>query len=113
MSRLGETGQRIVGEFPGGRERGVAGVGLVEPGLRGRAIGIGQRLQFAARLGEIVAQRSRRNPRDDRAAIIADGIGALDAYELGGTRLEAIDDAGAAGLRLRRRRELSRRRHLF
>ena len=52
------------GELAGGRERGIAGIGLVEPGLRGGAIGRRQRLQFAPRLGEIVAQRRRRDPRD-------------------------------------------------
>ena len=64
------------------RERGVARIGLVEPGLRRRAIGLGQRLQLAPRLDEIVAQRRRRDPRDDGAAIIADAVGALDADEL-------------------------------
>ena len=86
MSRLidwlGETSQGVVGEFAGGRERGIARVDLVEPGLCRRAIGLGQRLQLAARLDEIVAQRRSRDPRDDGGAVIADTIGALDADEL-------------------------------
>ena len=80
--RLGETGHGVIGEFAGGRERGIAGIGLVEPGLRRRAIRLWQCLQLAPRLDEIVAQRRGRDPRDDGGAVIADAVGALDADEL-------------------------------
>ena len=111
---FGERRHRVGGELTGGRERGIAGIGLVEPGLRGGAIGRRQRLQFAPRLGEIVAQRHRRDPRDHRAAVAADGVGALDANELGRTRLQPIDDArtGRRGLR-RRRRQFRHQRQQF
>ena len=60
---------------------GVAGIGLVEPGLRRRAIGLRQRLEFAPRFHEIIAKRRRRHAGDDGTAIVADTVGALDPHE--------------------------------
>src|SRR3954470_5594759 len=93
-----ERGHGVAGVFARGRKRGVAGVGLAEPILRGGAIGGRKRIQFTPRLAEIVAQRRRRNARDDTAAIGADGIGALDTHELCSAGLQPIDYTAAGGL---------------
>src|SRR5258705_13230253 len=102
--RLGERGHGIGCELAGRSERRIARVRFVEPGLRGRAIGRRQRLQLAPRLDHVVAQRRRRHPRDDGAAIVADGVGTLDADQFCCAGLQAIDNAGAGGGVLRRRR---------
>ena len=94
-ARFGERRHGVGRELTRGGERRIACIGLVEPGLRGGAIGRRQRIQFAPRLGQIVAQRRRRDPRDDGAAIVADGVGALDANKFCRTGLQTIDDAGA------------------
>src|ERR1700730_16638236 len=104
LTWLGEHGHGIGRELTGSGERGIARIGLVEPGLRGRAIGWGQRIQFAPRLGKIVAQRRRGDARDDGVAIIAGRICALDPNQLRRAGLQAIDDAGAGSPVVRRRR---------
>jgi len=101
----GEHGHGIGRKLARGGKRGIARIGLVEPGLRGRAIGGRKRVQFAPRIGKIVAQRRRRGPRDNGAAIIAGRIGALDADQLRRAGLQAFDDAGAGARTFRRRRQ--------
>src|SRR5947208_14478037 len=71
---LRERGHGVAGVFARDRERGVAGVGLAEPLLRGGAIGRRERIQFTSRLVEIVAQCRGGDAGDDAAAIVADGI---------------------------------------
>src|SRR6476620_4765517 len=51
-----ERARGVGGEFARGGERRVAGIGLVEPGLRSSTIGRGQRVQLTPRFREIVAQ---------------------------------------------------------
>src|SRR4051794_7846527 len=48
-----ERGRGVGGEFARGGECRVTGIGLVEPGLRGSAIGRGQRVQFTPRFREV------------------------------------------------------------
>ena len=93
--RCGEGYHRLVCEMPGSGERGVTRIRLVEPSLRRGPIGRRKCLQFAPRLGEIVAQRCCRDPRDDCAAIVAGGVGPFDAHQLSRAGLQAVDDAGA------------------
>ena len=92
-----ERGRGVGSEFARGGKRRVTRIGLVEPGLRGGTIGRRQRVQLAPRFVEIVAQRRRGDPRHYAGAIGAGRIGALDAHELCRARLQAIDDAAAAG----------------
>src|SRR5204862_3202592 len=80
LAGLRERSHGVAGVFARGRKRGVAGIDLAEPLLRRGAIGRRQRIQFAPRLIEIVAQRRCGDARDDAAAIGADGIGTLHAH---------------------------------
>src|ERR1043166_4560102 len=93
-----ERGHGIGGEFARGGERRIAGIGLLDPALRGGTIGRRKRIELAARFIEIVAQRRRGDARYDAGAIGAGGIRALDAHELCGTGLQAIDNAAAGSL---------------
>src|SRR5260370_6907747 len=102
LPRLGEPRHGISRELTGRGKRGVARICLVEPGLDGSTIGRRQRLQFAPRFGEIIMQRRRRDPRNHRATIVADGVTALDANQFCRARLQAIDDATAPGRALLR-----------
>src|SRR5215475_6727164 len=52
-----ERSHGIGGEFARGGERRIAGVGLLDPALRGGTIGRRKRIELAARFIEIVAQR--------------------------------------------------------
>ena len=61
-----------------------------------------ERVQFAPRFVEIVAQRRRGDARDHAGAIGAGRIRALDAHELCRARLQAIDNAAAGGFGFRR-----------
>src|SRR5262245_13810649 len=56
LRRLGERRHGVRGKLSGRGKRCLARRRLVEPALRGRAIGRRQRQQFAPRLVEIVAQ---------------------------------------------------------
>src|SRR4029077_1755664 len=94
LRRFGERRHGIRRELTRGGERRVALIGLVEPWLGGGAIAGRKRIQLAPRLGIIIAERRRRDPRDDGAAVAADRIGTLDANQLCGARLQAIDDTG-------------------
>jgi hypothetical protein len=95
LRRFAERCHGVGRELTGGGQRGVARVGPFKPGLRRGAIVRLQRLQFPPRLVEVISQRSRGDPRHHGAAIGAGGVGALDLDQLGGARLQALDDAGA------------------
>src|SRR6478672_3181740 len=104
---LSERGHGVGRELARRGERGVAGIGLVEPGLRRRPIRGRQRIQLAARIRQIIAQRRRGDARDNAAAVVADSIGALDTNQFGGAGLQAIDNACARrGRIVRWRRKL-------
>jgi hypothetical protein len=93
LPRLGERRHGLSRKLTGCGERRVAGVGLVQPRLGSGAVGWRERIQFAASLGHIIAQRGRRDPRDHGTAIVADGVGALDADQFRGASLQAVDEA--------------------
>ena len=91
LRRLGERRHGLGRELTGHRERRVARIGLVEPALRGGAIGRRQRLQLAPRFLVIVAQRRGGDARDHIAAVVADRVGALDANQFGGVGPQPVD----------------------
>src|SRR5438552_5615654 len=70
-----ERGHGVGCEFARGGERRVAGIGLVEPGLRGGTVGRCERVQLAPRFVEVVAQRRRGDARHHAGAIGAGRIG--------------------------------------
>ena len=96
------------GELAGSGQRRVAGIGLVEPGLRRGAIGRRQRLQFAP--------ASAKSLRCAAAVIRADHVAPRSLptasvrsirTEFGGAGLQPVDDAGSRGIQRRRRRSAS------
>ena len=85
-----------------------------QPGLRRGTVGRLQRLQFPPRFIGIVAQRRRGDPRHHGAAIIADGVGALDRDQFGRARLQPLDDARTGrGIVLLRRQQFRHQRQQF
>src|SRR3954468_1868064 len=96
LSRFAERRHRLGCKLTGCRERGVASIGLVDPGLRGRAVLGRQCLELSPRLGDIVAERRGGYARDDGAAVVAgNGLGAFDADKARCAGLQPVDNAGA------------------